>query len=224
MRPVILLPVKNPNRAKTRLSALLTASERSAFAQAMFDDVARALGAIDLSVVLLTNSDVACRKARLLGWRVFWETDQISESSSIDAASRQVALEGALAALRIPADVPLVQSCDIEELAERAGSPRSVVLVPSRDGTGTNAILRSPPDLFPSRFGPGSLELHKHEALRAGADCTVVENARLGLDLDDVHDVECFLRETSETETGRLLTRMSLYERIERRAVQIDFH
>ncbi len=40
----------------------------------------------------------------------------------------------------------------------------SVVIVPSHDGTGTNALLRSPPDLFPSHFGPESFALHLKEA------------------------------------------------------------
>ena len=31
----------------------------------------------------------------------------------------------------------------------------------SLEGTGTNALLRTPPDLFPSRFGPNSLALHR---------------------------------------------------------------
>jgi 2-phospho-L-lactate guanylyltransferase len=224
MMPVILLPVKNPGRAKSRLSPLFTTEERSAFTRAMFADVARALEEVNLTVVLVTDSESASAHARFLGWRVFWESEQISESASIDAASRQIAHERAGAALRIPADVPLVKAVDIKELTDRQLSERSAILVPSRDGTGTNAILRSPPDLFPSRFGPGSLELHKQEAMRAGASWTVIENPRLGLDLDDVHDVMSFLRKNSDTETQRFLMRMPLHERIEQRAVQVDFH
>jgi 2-phospho-L-lactate/phosphoenolpyruvate guanylyltransferase len=61
--------------------------------------------------------------------------------------------------------------------------------VPSRDGTGTNALLRSPPDLFPSHFGPGSFAKHLQEARRRSARFRIVKNPRIAVDIDELDDL-----------------------------------
>ncbi len=211
---VVILPVKEPGAAKLRLAPLLHPPERAALWWAMFEDVSAALARTGIAVVVVTNSDRASARARRLGWRVFRERAQVSESASVDAACRQVSREGCPRALRIPADVPLVRPEDIATIAEMPASAGSTVLVPSRDGSGTNAILRSPPDLFPSRFGTHSLVLHTQEALRAGSTPAILENERLALDLDDARDVHVFLQRPSDTRTYALLSTFGLAERI----------
>jgi 2-phospho-L-lactate guanylyltransferase len=86
---------------------------------------------------------------------------------------------------------------------------QAALIVPSREGTGTNAIIRSPADLFPSRFGPGSLALHKQEARAAGADCVIRENARIALDIDEPPDIEALMKDGRGTRTFDLLAEMS---------------
>jgi 2-phospho-L-lactate guanylyltransferase (CobY/MobA/RfbA family) len=180
----------------------------------MFCDVSRTLRDSKQPVAVLTNSVTAADLGRKMGWRVIWESSQTSESDSVDAASQQLASEGVPAVLRLPTDVPLVQSCDVEELMDSTTPLRSAILVPSRDFTGTNAILRSPPDIFRSRFGPRSLALHLREALSVGAACRVLTNARLALDLDEPSDLACFIENPSDTETYGLLQRLGLLERL----------
>src|SRR5947208_8177203 len=133
MKTVILVPVKDPARAKARMAAILTAEERSLLAQTMFEDLVAALCALspERPVVLVTNSQAASERARSLGWRVLWEQEQISESNSVDRASALLAREGMAAALRIPADVPLIRAQDIDELLSIVPDATSALLVPS---------------------------------------------------------------------------------------------
>src|SRR5439155_5902007 len=147
MSTVILVPVKDPAKAKARMTPILTAEERSLLAQTMFEDLVAALCALspERPVVLVTNSEAASVRARSLGWRVLWEQEQISESNSVDRASELLAREGMAAALRIPADVPLIRAQDIDELLSIVPDATSALLVPSWDRTGTNALLRRPP-------------------------------------------------------------------------------
>jgi 2-phospho-L-lactate guanylyltransferase len=78
--------------------------------------------------------------------------------------------------------------------------------VPSRDGAGTNAILRTPPTLFPSHFGNGSFAKHLTEAKLAGAQVFVRRNLRLEMDIDDESDLRALLEhDLTSTETGRWL-------------------
>lgn len=206
MTATILVPVKDQLKAKSRMSPALSMAQRADLAWAMFMDLNRALQTISAPVVLVTDSPRAEEFARTLGWRVLFESIQISESRSVDEASSQLASEGCRSVLRLPADLPLIQSQDILDLLSRDSTLKSVRLVPSRDRLGTNAILRTPPDLFPSRFGHNSLVLHIQEALRTGARIEIVENSRLALDLDDETDIAEFLSRPSDTETFKLLS------------------
>jgi 2-phospho-L-lactate guanylyltransferase len=216
MNAVVLVTVKEPERAKFRMAPLLSAAERARIAWAMFEDAVQALQPLSGSheVALVTNSSRAAERARQIPWRVLWETEQISESASVDQASAKLAAEGVEAVLRIPADIPLLRSEDIRMILAESGPHRSAVLVPSWDRMGTNAVLRIPPTLFPSRFGHNSLVLHTQEARRAQATLKILENERLALDLDDASDLLRFLERRSETATYRLLQELELNERL----------
>jgi 2-phospho-L-lactate guanylyltransferase len=211
---LILIPIKNPVAAKQRLSSLLAADERTRLCRAMLDDLARALEGVSYPVAVLTDSESAASDGARRGWRVLREPSQTSESRSVDEASRRLASEGIPAVLRLPADIPLVVADDIARLLELVTSPFPAVLAPSRDCRGTNAILRRPPTLFPSRFGPDSLALHLREALRVGVNCAVVAVSGIALDLDEPEDVALFLERPSDTETYRLLLQLGLDERL----------
>ena len=210
---VVILPVKEPGAAKLRLAPLLHPPERAALWWTMFEDVSAALAAPGYPW-WWSRIHRASAAHGGLGWRVFRERAQVSESASVDAACRQVSREGCPRALRIPADIPLVRPEDIATLADMVASAGSRSWSPSRDGSGTNAIRRSPPDLFPSRFGTHSLVLHTQEALRAGSTPAILENERMALDLDDARDVHVFLQRPSDTRTYALLSTFGMAERI----------
>jgi 2-phospho-L-lactate guanylyltransferase len=224
MTPVILVPVKEEARAKMRMSMLLSAQERSLVARAMLEDTIQALLPLAFPVAIVTNSVRTAGRVEKLGWKVLWEEEQISESTSIDAASKRLESEGVDGVLRLPADLPLVQPGDVEDLFSPGIAAPCAVLAPSWDRTGTNALLRRPPALFPSRFGPNSFALHLEEAAAAGAQIRIVENPRLALDLDDASDITRFLAQPTDCLTYHLLVGLNIKERLTRRAVQCDPH
>lgn len=208
----ILIPVKDLSRAKQRLAGVLGQEERTALARAMLEDVFTAVAATrGVDAVFVVSSDApALSRARHLGWEVFLERLQVSESRSVDEASRRCAARGVHSLLRLPIDVPLIEPRDIEGLLNASTEGPSVVVVPSRDGAGTNALLRTPPTLFPSHFGPDSLARHLEEASRAGANVQLVRNPRIELDIDDEADLLAFLAAGGrETATGACLRRLA---------------
>jgi 2-phospho-L-lactate guanylyltransferase len=204
----LLLPVKDLNNAKKRLTGVLTPEERFALAEAMLADTIRAVRGVELAekIFIVTNYEPAMRVAQESGWEILREERQISESDSVDAASRICEDRGVTALLRVPLDVPLVQSSDIDELLAVQCEEPALVIVPSRDGLGTNAILRMPPALFPSHFGEGSYAKHVGEAERVGARVILRRNTRLEMDVDDEADLRALLKyDLSGTATGRWL-------------------
>lgn len=204
----LLLPVKDLNNAKKRLMGVLTPQERFALAGAMLSDTLRAVRGVRRAekIFVVTNYEPVVQLAEENRWEILREEQQISESHSVDAASRICEDRGVTALLRVPLDVPLVQAGDIDELLAVECEAPALVIVPSRDGSGTNAILRMPPALFPSHFGMGSYAKHVGEAERIGARVILRRNARLEMDVDDEADLRVLLKnDLSGTATGRWL-------------------
>ena len=188
----ILLPVKDLTRAKQRLSNLFTQAERTALAWLMLEHTFAAVAATQDAdgVAVVTLYPPAIALAKRYGFEVILEREQISESHSVDFGSQVLARRGVECVLRLPLDLPLLQTEDIETiLAADTDAAPSCVIVPSRDGTGTNAILRRPPTLFASQFGTGSLRRHLNLAAQAHASCQLLELPRVAFDLDEPDDV-----------------------------------
>ncbi len=201
----LLLPVKDLNNAKKRLIGVLTPEERFALARAMLADTIRAVRGVRCAekIFVVTNYEPVMRLAEENQWEILREEQQISESHSVDAASKICEQRGVSGLLRLPLDLPLIRSSDIDELLTAECHAPTLVIVPSRDGTGTNAMLRTPPTLFPSHFGTGSFSKHLAEAETAHARVMVRRNARLEMDVDDEADLRALLKhDLSGTETG----------------------
>jgi 2-phospho-L-lactate guanylyltransferase len=204
----LLLPVKDLNNAKKRLMGVLTPEERFALAGAMLADTIRAVRGVRCAgkIFVVTNYAPVMQLAEENRWEILREERQISESHSVDAASKICQQSGVSGLLRLPLDLPLLRSSDIDELLAAECPAPALVIVPSRDGSGTNAMLRNPPTLFPSHFGDGSFAKHLAEAERSHARVMVRRNARLEMDVDDEADLRAVLEhDLSGTETGRWL-------------------
>jgi 2-phospho-L-lactate guanylyltransferase len=184
----------------------------------MFEDVSRAVAGAQKPdrIVMVTNVASAIERARELGWDVLIEESQVSESASVDWASRMLAERGFEVVMRLPADLPLVRPEDIDGLLSVGLDSPGALIVPSCDGSGTNSIIRKPPTLFPSRFGPNSFALHQQEAARVGVECVIVKNDRIALDIDEPVDVELLFEKGGGTETLAALIEMGVLERVER--------
>jgi 2-phospho-L-lactate/phosphoenolpyruvate guanylyltransferase len=214
----LLLPIKDLRNAKQRLAGLLTPEQRFGLASAMLADTMRAVHGVRQTdrIFVVTNYGPAIEVAQESGWEILREDQQVSESVSVDTASRRCEERGMTAVLRLPLDLPLVEARDIDELLAIECAPPAMVIVPSRDGTGTNAILRTPPTLFPSQFGTGSFTKHCAGAERAGARIVTRCNPRLEMDVDNEADLRALLQHNlSGTETGTWLRSSGVWERLQ---------
>jgi 2-phospho-L-lactate guanylyltransferase (CobY/MobA/RfbA family) len=134
---------------------------------------------------------------------VFEEREQFSHSASADAACKRAIQAGATTALLVPIDVPTAVPGDFERLA--AAARPGVVIVPSADETGTNALARTPPDVIESRFGPGSLQAHLEQARVRGVPAGVLRIPGLMFDIDTPEDVNELLARAPECNAARFL-------------------
>ena len=197
----------------------MTQDERSRLAWMMLEVTfhAASLARNADRIAVMTSYPPAISLARYYGMEVIIETRQVSESASVDFGSREVMKRGASSALRLPIDLPLITTEDIETILDHQRQAPSVVIVPSRDGTGTNALSRRPPDLFPSHFGAGSFVKHLEEAQVSKADCTVIDMPRIALDIDDPDDIEELLKQVPNSRIFQVLEEMRISERLKER-------
>ena len=199
MNVAALIPAKGFTHAKQRLSPLLGAAERRMLAEVMLRDVLRqALLARGLEATFVVTGDARISEiASSLGAKLIQEEEERGETEAVVFALAELKQRGIQAVLVIPADIPLVCASDIELLLEHVSGHDSTtpfsLLVPSHDRMGTNALLLSPPDVIELRFGYDSFSYHLSEVAAKGLPLRVLENKRIGLDIDEPKDMERFL-------------------------------
>ncbi len=208
-RTAVLVPVKATARAKGRLAGILDQAARQRLALTMLEDVLSAVmpavGTLVDAVYVATSDLEVVRAARRHGALIIEEAEQRSESYSVDAASRVCAEQEVEALLTIPADVPAIRTEDLAAILEQATEGRSVILVPSRDAKGTNAIWRRPPEAIPSRFGFDSFRKHQAEADARGLAWCSLTLPRLAVDVDEPEDLAALLALPGTTRTRAFL-------------------
>jgi 2-phospho-L-lactate guanylyltransferase len=203
---VILVPVKNLSTAKQRLAAVLDQPSRTALAQAMLQDVLTALQQWKARppVAIVSSDAYATALAAEYGFETIPDPDNPGETGAIEMATQICVERGADSTLVIPADIPLVQSWEVEEVFRRAPVEGSV-LVPAGDGRGTNAALRRPANLFPLRFGNDSFKPHHAAAQATGKPCVVLQLEGIAVDVDNPPDLQQLMALPGETRAQWLL-------------------
>jgi 2-phospho-L-lactate/phosphoenolpyruvate guanylyltransferase len=205
-----VVPVKETGSAKQRLAGYLPCGVRQRLALAMLDDVLRAVTAVAAlrGVVVVTVDPAATGIARRLGAQVWTDGAREGHTGAVMAAARRLAA-GDAAMLTVPGDIPLTAPSDIQQLLRSHGAGRAFTIVPARDKQGSNAILCTPADAVPLRFGANSFFPHLDAARQSGLEPNVVTLPNIGLDIDEPADIAEFLRIPSATSTRRLLSELT---------------
>ena len=213
MRTIAILPIKSLGAAKQRLGSTLAGGARQALAQAMFSDVLASLRHVEGvdDVLVVTADPVAETVAAGAGARLLVDAEEAGQSAAASIGIAIALAEGFDRALLVPGDTPLLDPADLDGILERAeGAASQVVIVPDRHGTGTNALLLSPPDAIAPSFGPGSFERHGALASQAGVSSTVEASSSLALDVDTPADLEELTRELAQLRRHAPMTRGAL--------------
>ena len=111
----------------------------------------------------------------------------------------------------VPADVPLIQAMEIDQLlAEHTG----VTLLPDTEKIGTNGLICSPPNAIPLVFDGKSFKPHTDGALEAGITPRIVPSSGFSLDIDTPGDLAVLLRNNPGCQTGIYLEKSGIAERL----------
>jgi 2-phospho-L-lactate/phosphoenolpyruvate guanylyltransferase len=195
VRTLAILPVKRFGLAKQRLAERLGPAQREALAQAMVSDV---LGALATSrrldgVLVITNEPALAAIAKPLGATIAPDRRDAGQSAATAVGAAYAKRKGYARVLMVPGDCPALERDELDALLDAHTESPSVVIVPDRHGTGTNALLLAPPDIIAPAFGPGSFERHRELAAAAGVACAVARPETLLLDIDTAADLAALM-------------------------------
>ncbi len=210
-----ILPVKGFEQAKHRLARELSPRPRQALVEAMYADVLAALRqSRHVGRLLVVSGDRGAQQIATGYGAIVIEDDQQGHNSAAGRGIAYALREGAERVLLVPGDCPLLDPAELDGLLAQSAGQRHVLIVPDRHGTGTNALVLSPPDALAPSFGPGSCERHAAAAASRGITPEVVPVPTLALDIDTPEDLTALAEELIRTDgpaprTRSLLSRLS---------------
>jgi 2-phospho-L-lactate guanylyltransferase len=190
MKATAVIPVKRFGAAKRRLAPGVDEERRRALVAAMLGDVLEALQGSRMTerMIVVTGEEEAAQIAGEAGADVVADPEDAGHSEAALLGVERAVAEGARCVALLPGDCPLLEPRELDGLL--TGVPeRYAAIVPDRHGTGTNALVLSPPHAIHPAFGEGSRERHVAAARAEDLPFSVEEVPSLGLDLDTPADV-----------------------------------
>jgi 2-phospho-L-lactate guanylyltransferase len=211
MRTVAVLPVKSFARAKQRIAGAVAGPDRRVLAEAMVEDVLAALAAVDgLHGIVVVTAEIRVHALALeAGASVVPDPREAGQSFAAGVGIEAAVADGAERVLLVPGDCPALDAGEVETLLSLHRSAQ-VVIVPDRHGSGTNALLLSPPDAVIPAFGSGSFARHAALARAAGAIVRVAQVPSLSLDVDTPGDLAALRAALGARPQGATRTRAAL--------------
>lgn len=172
-----LIPFKKEN-AKSRLSAVLTQSEREEFVELMLLDVINTLNSANINQIDILSTS---------------EYDSITNMNLnylIDSADLNQGINNYLNMIKEPvliimADVPLVK---VEHIENIISSKEDVVIVPGRGG-GTNVLFIKNPDMFKVCYYGMSFKNHCSVVNNTCQSLRIYDSFLLSTDIDEPQDI-----------------------------------
>jgi 2-phospho-L-lactate guanylyltransferase len=204
----VIVPAKEPWRAKSRLAGVLTPPRRWSLSMQLLE---RTLIAVrDATVVdrciVISNAAPHLAMARAFGVMAVSELRSThADRPPKPAPGREAGMDplnaalcqaaevavrgGATELLILHADLVRINAAAIDEMVRTLPDGPAVVLAPDRRHKGTNAMLLRPPLVIPFLFGPGSFAAHCRTADALQVPLLVHDSPALAEDLDTPDDL-----------------------------------
>ena len=191
-----VVPIKELDGAKQRLAPLLSPAQRRALIEVMMGEVLEAVaGAKRLAGILVVTLDPqATAIGRRLGARIVTDGAREGHTGSVTAGLRLLAREGHGGMMTVPADIPAATAAEFDAVLAAHQPGPSFTISPAHDDLGSNAVICSPPDSVPLRFGDNSYFPHLDAARRCGIEPTILRQPGIAMDIDHPVDLAAFLR------------------------------
>ncbi len=188
-----VVPVKNLEASKRRLSTVFNPRQRKELTIAMLEDVLRALKSSTVNETVVVGEDEEVRNTAQKLNASYIASTHSGLNPAIEEASSYSLTKNASSILILPADIPLLNSKEINRILELGQGNSAVVLSPSHNW-GTNALYENPPKQIPTCFGPKSFLKHIKEAYLKGVSVRLYFSPGTSIDIDSARDLRKLLQ------------------------------
>lgn len=200
-----VIPVKNLNESKYRLSSVFSPHERRQLTLAMLRDVLKAVKDSDISKIVVSANDPKVSQVARESEVFFFSPSQDGLNPAIEEATNRCFKDGADSVVVLPADLPLLTSEEVNRFISFGnGKSSSIVICHSWDW-GTNALLLKSSKVILPCFGPNSFIEHICQALSNGISVGIYSSPGISTDIDCARDLRKLFEIENQTESKRVL-------------------
>ena len=192
-----IIPVKTFSKAKTRLNLQQDCKEE--ICSLMLQEVLRTVSDCKIvnQIILVTKDEDALKIGKQFNVVGIFD-DELGVNNAINLADEYLSDKNFDCSVIFPQDIPTMTSTDIETLLGFIKSTNSVIIVPSRQFNGTNALVRCPSGLMQTKYDLGSYT-HQIDAARTRTNnISIALIRRMMLDIDDESDLAFMLKQNSK--------------------------
>ena len=193
LKTLAIIPVKTFSKAKTRLNIQQTCKEE--ICGLMLQEVLKTISDCKLvdSIVIVSKDEAAFKISRQFNAIEIFD-NELGVNNAISLADQYISDKEFDCSVIFPQDIPMMTSLDIDNLLGFIKSTRSVIIVPSRQFNGTNALVRCPADLMKTKYDMGSYTFQMDAANTKTRNVSIALIQRIMLDIDDESDLAFMLK------------------------------
>ena len=192
-----IIPVKTFSKAKTRLN--LPQDRKEEICSIMLQEVLRTVSSCKVvnQIVLVSKDEDALKIGRQFNSIEIFD-NELGVNNAIDLADEYLSDKKFDCSIIFPQDIPTMTSADIDTLLGFVKYTNSVIIVPSRQFNGTNALVRYPSGLMQTRYDMGSYTHQLDAASTKTNNISIALIRRMMLDIDDDSDLAFMLKQNSK--------------------------
>jgi 2-phospho-L-lactate/phosphoenolpyruvate guanylyltransferase len=190
VRTWVVVPIKDFDSAKQRLSPAMGAKSRRALSRRNAKLAVEAAHAGDRVLVVAGAEEVA-ELAAAWGADVLLEQREEGQNIAARRGINRAVEKGAEAILLLSSDLPLITRDAVKGMLEAAARVTGplVIAAPAIGRGGTNALYLRPPDVIGLHFGDDSFAKFRDDAAARSVPFAVHESHAMALDLDEPSDL-----------------------------------
>ena len=197
LKTSVIIPVKTFSEAKTRLNIQQTCKEE--ICSIMLQEVLKTISNCNLvsKIVIVSKDETALKIGRPFNAIEIFD-DESGVNNAINLADEYLSDKNFDCSVIFPQDIPIMTSSDIDALLGFIRSINSVIIVPSRQFNGTNALVRYPVGLMQTRYDMGSYTHQMDAASTKTKNISIALIRRMMLDIDDESDLTFMLKQNAK--------------------------
>ena len=191
---IVVIPLKNILRTKTRLKTILSLSERKLLTNYLLFQliekiqiIKKSLSEINIDLAITTSNKLSFKSLKIKNIFIIPDKGTKSLSSALNNSAVWASKQNYDVLCIFPSDLHNPKIKDLKKFLSPPYIQNEMRICPSID-QGTNAMLVSPPDLIKFNYGKRSFDNHIKIANQKGFKTSIIKLHSLTLDIDGERD------------------------------------